>query len=258
MNAAPKRGAVPKDACRRSSITGAFTLLELLVVISLIAILTALLLPGLSRAKGTALKVKCASNLRQISVGMNMYVEDYDRYPLAQAGIASKDGRVVVTNVWSGALIPFLNQTWFDPIYLCPTYEVHPKSVLQARVGSYGLNKAGATPQSGLPRLGLEYAKPSAIRLPPETIAFGDAFHLVKKGRIQDASGSGILGVFPWADGTRIDDTPLTRRRHRGQLNISFCDTRVEAVSIEELFLIRTDKTRRRWNIDNEPHHEFW
>ncbi len=65
----------------------AFTLIELLVVIAVIAILAALLFPVFARARRPAYRMQCISNLRQLSVAMHQYVEDWDqRYPAAHSG----------------------------------------------------------------------------------------------------------------------------------------------------------------------------
>jgi prepilin-type N-terminal cleavage/methylation domain-containing protein/prepilin-type processing-associated H-X9-DG protein len=94
----------------------AFTLIELLVVIAIIAILAAILFPVFAKVREKARQTQCASNMRQIGLGILQYEQDNDEYkvPLSEetnapAGIANTD--------WETLIYPYVKS---EGVYACP------------------------------------------------------------------------------------------------------------------------------------------
>jgi prepilin-type N-terminal cleavage/methylation domain-containing protein/prepilin-type processing-associated H-X9-DG protein len=239
-----------------------FTLLELLIVVTVIAVLASLILPALSRAKHAARSAKCVSNVRQISLSLLLYVDDNGVYPLDAA--LPYDGAL---GRWYDALMPYVTySTNPSSVLNCPSYELihaRPPKGLPAAVGpglgSYGYN---GYCEFSLNEKGLPLVRESAVVSPSRMIAVGDSQLTITPSFPEQGRGP-LVGRFvlnfqciPIQEKFYYYRQQLasTDARHpHGQFQIGFCDGHIERIKFSTLFA-NSVEARRIWYTDHEPH----
>lgn len=242
-----------------------FTLIELLVVITIVALLASLLLPALSRAKTAAYSAKCKGNLRQLMLGMRLYVDDFQAYP------PFRTSSLYLSNALEGYLRQGVardhrGQTNPAGVFRCPSPAVFKNAL-------YGVNFWGVGEEAeGLGIGGKSLRDPgsgsyrvptteSAVQIPSDMIAIGDSYVAFVKGAIDDG-GIGILArnftsiASPFPPEAIAESVRIQSRRHGGMANAAFCDGHVDGLRFQPLFFDENDAALRRWHIDHEPHRE--
>jgi len=222
-----------------------FTLIELLVVIAITAILAALLLPALSRAKAAGLTTACKSNLHQIGIALNLYSTQNQQYPPWQPGFGANPQ----AGDWDYILLPFASRN--ANLFLCPARK--PSSVwtnLTLANPTFGYNALGTGPHEkplgltgSLGNTAWTGLRETRVLFPCDMIAVGDYPELAR----QDGD---MTGAFD-----EQDDFVATR--HNGGANVVFCDAHVE-YGKQTNWMKAVTTVRKRWNNDNQPHPETW
>jgi len=257
-----------------------FTLVELLVVIAVIALLAALLLPALAKAKASAKSAACKSNLRQLAVALNMYVDDYGKYP-GNAALYSGGAFRGIRGTGLNWLKPYLGGH-FDPknsldwyyslptsptVFNCPAESARYLPGLFGGPGSiqynlgYGYNELGTGWRDGKFRLGLGFTvefsgyapsgEPLGLR---NYVKSGDVKNPTSMIAIGDSNSAGWLtpNLRP---GTLAYEAGTLTGPHNGGANATMSDGHVEHGKREKWV---QESESVRWNNDNQAHPETW
>jgi len=217
----------------------AFSLIELLVVISIISLLMGILLPSLNRARQQARSIFCLNNLRQMVIAANSYACSYDdHYPLAYYterinGIryyyswdfttwkdwstSPPSENVEPGLLWQGETIEKVQQ--------CPSFKgshnwfADPYTGYNYNTSYIGRDETVSPPNS---------AKTTEVRRPSETAIFGDGQYSAGANKFMRAPFSNPRDAS-FSDTGRAAGTQ--GYRHLYKTNVAFCDGHVQSIS---------------------------
>lgn len=234
----------PLAAAARERKRTAFTLIELLVVIAIIAILAAMLLPALSKAKNRGQQTRCISNLKQLGLGMMLYLTDNrDTF----AGSASRNTYGFQTDDWiywrtnapynttapieKSPVISLLGKMTTSQavqVFRCPMDKDDSGRLAVGQpyyLFSYTMNSYGTEGMSSTPGM---QVKISRVKRPATKIMLAEEVATTKRG---DTPPPPVNYQAVVDDGRWVPDGNYVTVRHNKRADVSFADGHVQSVT---------------------------
>ncbi len=252
----------------------AFAFTELLTVVAIIGILAALILSAISRVKARTQRIQCSHNLGQMSLALQLFLNDNHVYPLVSKPVYDSTypenyGAWFTTLGYTYLSIGPMHTRieWEKSILCCPAARRPSTFTETMGYGLYAYNAYGMSAMKDTNSLGIGghfvWKSPNELPAPPVTesevvnpsamLAIGDGF-IGGNGVIQDNRTT--LGRTYGLTNFYGNSTQRSYARHQGVANVVFCDGHLESPKLKSLFDDTSDASLIWWNRDHLPHRE--